>query len=285
MKPPVAPRIFGILARKAPVVAVLRRGPSKQVALLEWNLAKDTVKLGQWLKGRIYERRCDLSPDGTHFIYFAMDGRWQGPLGGSWTAVSRMPYLRALHLYAWGPCWNGGGLFIDDKRYWLNGGAQSEEHAKSRVKGVKSPPKGVTPMIGEDPVTYLPRLARDGWAETRRGAGSEGTLEIVLTKPVRPTWFLEKTFRIGMGTGPYGECYDDRHRLVGPDGTVDLGGGWAEVFGKEIIFARDGCLWRQKVNAKDIADRRCIADLTAMTFEAIPAPYAGVQVAQKTGAP
>jgi cytochrome bd-type quinol oxidase subunit 2 len=30
--------------------------------------------VGQWLKGRIYERRSDLSPDGKHLIYFAMNG-------------------------------------------------------------------------------------------------------------------------------------------------------------------------------------------------------------------
>jgi hypothetical protein len=46
--------VFVISARKAPVAVVFRRGPSKQVLLLKWNLATDKLQLGQWFKGRIY---------------------------------------------------------------------------------------------------------------------------------------------------------------------------------------------------------------------------------------
>src|SRR4051812_45410499 len=53
---------------------VIRRGPSRQVCTMLWHRQNDTFTLGQWFKGRIYERRCDLSPAGTHFIYFC-DGR------------------------------------------------------------------------------------------------------------------------------------------------------------------------------------------------------------------
>ena len=76
-----------------------------------WDRATDTFALGQWLIGRIYERRADLSPDGRHMIYFARDARWQSETGGSWTAVSRAPWLRAVTLWAKGDCWQGGGLF------------------------------------------------------------------------------------------------------------------------------------------------------------------------------
>ncbi|MEK6804025.1 MAG: hypothetical protein AABZ34_15370 [Nitrospirota bacterium] len=72
-----------LLAREAPVGLVIRRGPSRQVCTLLWDRRTDTFTLGQWFKGRIYERRCDLSPDGTHFIYFAMDGKWGGLSKGS----------------------------------------------------------------------------------------------------------------------------------------------------------------------------------------------------------
>jgi len=61
-------RLFAILARDAPVAAVLRRGPSKQVLLVRWDLTNDTFEAGQWLKARVYERRCDLSPSGDRFI-------------------------------------------------------------------------------------------------------------------------------------------------------------------------------------------------------------------------
>ena len=42
-----------------------------------------------------------------------MNGHWGSETGGSWTAISKAPYLKALTLYGKGDCWNGGGLFAD----------------------------------------------------------------------------------------------------------------------------------------------------------------------------
>jgi PAS domain-containing protein len=65
----MAPRLYAILARDKPVAAVFRRGPSKQVLLLTWNTATHEITPGQWFKGRIYERRCDLSPSGERWRF------------------------------------------------------------------------------------------------------------------------------------------------------------------------------------------------------------------------
>src|SRR5687768_14929084 len=78
-------RLHVLLARDTQVALVIRRGPSKSVCTVLWNRDRDTFKLGPWLRGRIYERRCDVSPDGQHFIYFAMNGCWQSETKGSWT--------------------------------------------------------------------------------------------------------------------------------------------------------------------------------------------------------
>jgi hypothetical protein len=86
-------RVHPTLARKANTAVFMRRGPSKSVCTILWNRGRDEFKLGQWPRGRIYERRCDLSPDGKHFIHFAMNGKWSSPLKGSWTAISRALYL------------------------------------------------------------------------------------------------------------------------------------------------------------------------------------------------
>src|SRR6267378_7912415 len=56
-------RLHVLLAREAKIGLVIRRGPSKSVCTVLWNRERDTFKLGQWMRGRIYERRCDLSPD------------------------------------------------------------------------------------------------------------------------------------------------------------------------------------------------------------------------------
>jgi len=77
-------RLHVLLARNAKVALVIRRGPSKSVCTVLWNRERNTFKLGQWMRGRIYERRSDLSPDGKHFIYFAMNGRWESATKGAW---------------------------------------------------------------------------------------------------------------------------------------------------------------------------------------------------------
>jgi len=114
------PRLHVILARDAKVAVVFRRGPSKSVCTMLWDRKRDTFRIGQWFRGRIYERRADLSPDGKFLIYFAMNGKVDSETGGSWTAISRAPWLKAIVLLAKGDCWHGGGLFTGDRQYWLN---------------------------------------------------------------------------------------------------------------------------------------------------------------------
>ena len=58
-------------ARAARLGVVLRRGPSAWAQLARWERDGDRVTPGQWFHGRVYERRCDLSPDGRLFVYFA----------------------------------------------------------------------------------------------------------------------------------------------------------------------------------------------------------------------
>ena len=59
-------RLHVLLASGSSRAVVLRRGPSGAVASFLWDRRDDSFALGQWLRGRIYERRADLSPDGRH---------------------------------------------------------------------------------------------------------------------------------------------------------------------------------------------------------------------------
>ncbi len=151
-----------LLASQAPVGVIFRRGPSKSVCSIGWNLKTDEFTLGQWLRGRIYERRADISPDGRYLIYFAMNGKWSSKTRGSWTAVSRTPWLKAIVLHAKGDCWFGGGLFTSNTSYWLNGGCSEviEDSAEVRRESNFKPVGG---HGGECPSIYYPRLLRDGW--------------------------------------------------------------------------------------------------------------------------
>ena len=113
-------RLSVLLARNAPVAIVLRRGPTKWVQLVKWQTDCDRFETGQWFKGRVYDRRSDLSPDGSLFIYFAnkINARTVGDSAYTyaWTAISHPPYFTALALWPKGDCWHGGGLFLGRSR-------------------------------------------------------------------------------------------------------------------------------------------------------------------------
>jgi len=108
-----APRIFGIPARDAPVVAVLRRGPSDWFHLSRWDVATLRYEPGAWLRGTVYAQRCDLSPDGRWFAYFALKAGADWAPGPTYVAVSRLPWLTALAAWGTGGTWTRGVHFVD----------------------------------------------------------------------------------------------------------------------------------------------------------------------------
>ncbi len=114
-------------ARNSSRAVILRKGPSKLYRMILWDRDSDRFEDGQWLKARVYEERCDLSPDGAHFLYFALDGRWQREAEGSWTAISKPPYFTALALFPQGDTWGGGGYFLEDRKYVVNTGPDTAD--------------------------------------------------------------------------------------------------------------------------------------------------------------
>ena len=177
---PVSARVHAILARESNRAVVFRRGPSDQVAVIGWDRGNDTFLPGQWFHGRIYEYRCDLTPDGKHLLYFAADyaRRKEDEDSGaesrftSWTAISRAPYLKALALWWNGTGWNGGGLFRSNREFWLNRPPERiaetvPERSSREFREVPPPPEFQEEFgwgsPGECPMVYFPRLERDGW--------------------------------------------------------------------------------------------------------------------------
>lgn len=83
------PQLYAICATESPVAVVFaHQGPWFHLA--RWDLRTGTLTRGAWLRGRIYQRRCDLSPDGTLLSCFAMKS------GRAFHAVSKVPWLTAL---------------------------------------------------------------------------------------------------------------------------------------------------------------------------------------------
>jgi hypothetical protein len=110
-------RLFVIPARDEPVAVIFRRGPSQWYHIVQWNTRLDTFVHGAWIKGRIYEEKCDISPDGRLLLYFVHQGsRRKTPFTDAWTAISRTPWLTALVVWPEGTTYGGGGRFLDNRR-------------------------------------------------------------------------------------------------------------------------------------------------------------------------
>jgi hypothetical protein len=134
---PDAPcRLFVIQAASAPVAAILRRGPSRWCQVIAWNTHRDTFTPGAWFKGRIYEDRCDVSPDGELLLYFCHGGRMRPGYTDAWTAVSRLPWLHALALWPWGTTYGGGGRFTGKRELVLRTGMAFKAHPDHPADGL-----------------------------------------------------------------------------------------------------------------------------------------------------
>ncbi len=269
------PRLHVLLARDAPHAVVLRRGPSKTVCFIGWDRRTDTFTVGQWLRGRIYERRSDLSPDGKHLIYFAMNGRWTSKTGGSWTAVSRAPYLKALALWSKGDCWHGGGLFLNDRRYWLNDGyGHKPLLASSRITRDETWQPSAC-YGGECLHVYYSRLQRDGWT-LRPDLTPDSSSTEVFEKAAGAGWILRKYCHAEIGAPEGKGVYYDRHALVRTDTGEALDcpdWEWADLDGKRLVWSEDGRLHAAYLVTHGLKDRRVLHDFNGMTFSPIAAPY------------
>jgi hypothetical protein len=160
MTPRAPCRLYAIMARESNIAVVFRRGPSKRVQLILWRTDCDDFIPGQWLKGRIYQHRCDLSPSGRRLIYFAANHK---PPFYSWTAISQPPFLTALALWPKGDCWDGGGLFEREDSIWLNHPEAESMLAKGSLPPGFEVRHNSHCIGGEDAPILDDRLERDGW--------------------------------------------------------------------------------------------------------------------------
>jgi hypothetical protein len=259
-------RIHVLLARDSPTGVIIRRGPSKVVATVHWNRNTDEFRIGQWMKGRIYERRSDLSPDGKHLIYFALNGNWHGEMGGSWTAVSRAPYLKAIEIYA-DDCWLGGGLWTSNKRYWLNNSCLYGRAV--RQSNEVYPDDHDRPIrqfgLGCEAV-YYPRLLRDGWRLKESTRTMMGNCIDLFQKQVAGTWILNK----------YCQSGSEEHELCNVETGVSFykpDWEWADCDRDRLIWASEGKLFSARLGAAGMTCETELHDFNSMRFSAIEAPY------------
>jgi hypothetical protein len=165
-------RIDGIIATEANHAVIFRRGPSRLCQLLLWDLNSDVVLPGQWLQGRVYTKRCDVSPDGRRLIIAAANyarshrGRNKLPLpdiglSDGWTAVSRPPHFTALAIWFTGCAWNGGGIWVGNDELWVNRCRVDWHESRSPSPGLTVRELGL-PQSEDEPLFSI-RLMQRGW--------------------------------------------------------------------------------------------------------------------------
>lgn len=293
MTPPSSTQtsLFVILARVNSVAVIFRRGPSKRVKLIKWHSRSDKFEHGQWFKGRIYERRSDLSPSGEKLVYFAANHK--KPIH-SWTAVSRPPYLTALGLWPKGDCWGGGGLFETDNRLLINhpSGEMKADHDHRPEKNLRVAPFGDSPGGEEDLPVWQARMKRDGWI-------FQAGTEIEHPSIKSPIWITIEPPHVFSKFHPQYPKHDHCLQLLWQgikerDGAwyvishnvisnreihLDLGrSDWADWDRNgDLLFAREGKLFRLSPSGKrqlsyELAEAREIADFTGDHFEVVAPP-------------
>lgn len=257
--------LYGIIARAADRGVIFRRGPSKQVRLISWNLANNTFDLGQWFKGQIYVRKCDLTPDGTKLVYFAAKHQGTHP---TWIAVSTPPYLTAHVLWRGLGTWNDISLFETGSvlalaTYRSDSSLEPEQGfavpCQLRVK--HKPWPGHFYKIADHE-----RLVRDGWVVT------EGDPRYRSEFVDAPVTYKRKLVDAAGCLLSLQATNDGKvsYRLHSPDGTSKtLEADWADVHRKSVVFSRGGKLYNICEDAKKKVQ---LADFTEMTFEAVEAP-------------
>ncbi|MGA2219394.1 MAG: hypothetical protein ABSG51_14985 [Terracidiphilus sp.] len=246
--------------------------------VLKWDTEKDTFEAGQWFHGRIYERRADLSPDGSMLVYFAqkisLRTLQDREYTYAWTAVSRPPYITALALWPKGDCWHGGGLFQDNKTLILN---HKPDVAKPHPNHVPHVLQVILKnnVCGEDDPLYSERLQRDGWVlkqewvveyrgyplgytthqpQIREKHNLDGSMLIRLTRSIENLDYAEE-FAVSNGND---------------SGFIQLErASWVDWDRRgRLVFARDGRIFEGQVGDGMLLNSRELVDLNSAT----PAP-------------
>ena len=256
---PVQARLHVLLAREASVGLVIRHGTAKSVCTLLWNRKTDKFTLGQWMRGRIDTESCDLSPNGSHFLYTAAKyalfkpSKYVDPVGQSiaWTVVSRSPYLKAVAYY---PQRRAGGWFLNETEYCVPGGNSDPDDRESPE---------VRRVVADLPVPslYGARLLRGGWGMEDLRAQFVRRIDYV--KPAGAGWELRHTQQKG-------------YRLSQGQVEADTSGWeWADMDGERLVWAANGCLWVGQMRGDGIRSIKLLHDFNGMSLERVAAPYEG----------
>ena len=259
----MAPRIFCVAATEAPVVAVFRRGPSHWAHIGRWDLDAGRYEPGAWLRGRVFPRRSDLSPDGKYLCYFAHqpDATWEH--GDAYVAVSRLPWLRALHAFPTTGTWTRGYRFTTDG----TGDVVPGLPTPYRLNAISVEQFATERRRGWTEAADSPRRHPDDMWDERRNAR--------LCKPQPHGSHVLRVHSVGSAGGEFDQGVDGlhtRYSLEFDDRVIELAElQWADwtTDGRLLVATRAGVLEIREVDG-DKAEVVFAADLAGLD----PSPQA-----------
>jgi hypothetical protein len=263
------PRIYCLPATAAPVVAVFRRGPTSWSHVGRWDLEARRYEPGAWLRGRMFPRRSDLSPDGRWLCYFAHKPTASWDIGDAYVAVSKLPWLTALHAFPTCGTWTRGYYF-------------TEAHSGGDVERVTRLSYGLRSI----PVVQFANERRRGWEEAPDSPPRDPS----------DAWDVRRNARmqkrqpggnrvlcvesVGLAGGEFGgeQAVDGlrvRYSLESRDDVQPLDAlQWADWDrdGRLLAATREGRLQMQRFDDNDDVEMLFDEDLTRLEPEPVPAP-------------
>lgn len=252
-------RLFVYLARAAPVGVVLRRGPSDWARLSVWHTDADTFEHGQWIKARVYERRSDVSADGSLFAAFIRQGGPRpAPAADSWVAVSRPPYFTALAIWFVGGTYHTGAFFPTSSLVWHGFEDRSPDIGSLPLWLDAARPLDI-PYVDRtsewtDRTVHFNRLLRDGWQKTE---DDEHATTWERNRPRTSSSLVMRQRYAGFDR--YGGPYLVEYSIRGSDeGSTELGEAtWADWDHRgRLVLSREGRLlsWDPESGFREIQD-------------------------------
>ncbi len=209
-------RLFIMFAREAHRAVIFRNGPRIWTQAILWNTDTDVFTEGQWLKGTLYTKRCDVSPDGSKMIYFSAK-HYKGykpdrktDVQNNWTAISRPPYFTSLAMWDCSDTWGGGGYFENNTTAYVpfsNYETDQQTYAippSFKLKSFSSE----YPMAVEDSIYYRALLQKRGWVRIPEDASLDWKYPMVWRKNNPDnSYHLIMILLSGSGTERYGSSF------------------------------------------------------------------------------
>jgi len=268
---PLYPRLFGILAARAPIVAVLRRGPSNWSHAGRWDIARGVYEPGAWIRANLYPQRCDLSADGRWLSYFTLKGGARWNVGDTYVAISRLPWLTALAAWSTAGTWTRGLHFVDDRSVWEVGAPDAGDAAPCRARVGLALTRPATFAVERrrgwtETADTPPRTAADAWDEARGD-------RVILEKP-RPGGRARLRVRGNYAAFRAGRPGFFAYEVMEEDAVTALEDvQWADwdADGRLLVATREGRL-EIRDGARPAVATPPHADLAALAPEPAPAP-------------